>query len=262
MSAASVVAATIAALLFAGWRLAAGGGAMAGTRRLRTGAAAVPSAPRRRRPAWGGSRAGRTGAGPAEEFQHAAILVGQLAALLRAGRTPEQMWRQASEAYPAGERGSGDPAPRVLRSAAMAADLGRPVAAAIRTAVSDGEPLPHSSDGAAAGIWLSVAACIEAAEASGSALADVLERLAAQLEADADAVAARSVALAGPRATAKVLSILPVAGLGLGMLMGADPFGILLSTPLGAACLGLGAALTVAGRWWSTRLVRSASEAR
>ncbi|MGT2461818.1 type II secretion system F family protein [Sinomonas atrocyanea] len=261
MSAAFVVAATIAALLFAGWRLAAGGGAMAGTRRLRTGAAAVPSR-RRRRPARGGLWPGRAGTGPAEEFQHAAILVGQLAALLRAGRTPEQMWRQASEAYPAGERESADPAPRVLRSAAMAADLGRPVAAAIRTAVSEREPPPHRSTGAAAGIWLSVAACIEAAEASGSALADVLERLAAQLEADADAVAARSVALAGPRATAKVLSILPVAGLGLGMLMGADPFGVLVSTPLGAMCLGLGAALTVAGRWWSTRLVRSASEAR
>ncbi|MDP9886288.1 tight adherence protein B [Sinomonas atrocyanea] len=261
MSAASVVAATIAALLFAGWRLAAGAGA-AGAYRPRPGAALVLPAPWRLRRRWGGHRAARERARAAEEFQHAAILVGQLAALLRAGRTPEQMWRQASEAYRVGQRGSEDLTPRVLRAAAMSADLGRPVAASIRTAARDGEHSAPPAARAAAGIWLSVAACIEAAEASGSALAGVLERLAAQLEADADAVAARSVALAGPRATAKVLSILPVAGLGLGMLMGADPFGILLSTPLGAMCLGLGAALTVAGRWWSDRLVRSASEAR
>ncbi|GAB2763198.1 type II secretion system F family protein [Sinomonas soli] len=261
MSAGSVVGATIAVLLFASWRLGAEPGATSTYwRRLRTHG--VRQRPGRLRLRRAGLRAGKDGTRPAEEFQHAAILVGQLAALLRAGRTPEQMWRQAAEAYRVGERGNADLTPRVLRSAAMAADLGRPVAAALRTAVGDRDPSSPRAAGAAPGIWRSVAACIEAAEASGSALADVLERLAAQLEADADAVAARAVALAGPRATAKVLSVLPVAGLGLGMLMGADPFGILLSTPLGAMCLGLGASLTVAGRWWSDRLVRSASEAR
>jgi tight adherence protein B len=255
------VGATIAVLLFASWRLGAGPGATSTyRRRLRTHG--VPRGPGRLHPRRAGLGAGRHSERPAEEFQHAAILVGQLAALLRAGRTPEQMWRQAAAAYRVGERGSADLTPRMLRSAAMAADLGRPVAAALRAAVGDRDPSSPRAAGAVPGIWRSVAACIEAAEASGSALADVLERLAAQLEADADAVAARAVALAGPRATAKVLSVLPVAGLGLGMLMGADPFGLLLSTPLGAMCLGLGAALTVAGRWWSDRLVRSASEAR
>ncbi|WP_413248607.1 type II secretion system F family protein [Sinomonas flava] len=227
---------------------------------------------------------GRGHASPAEELQSVAILVAQLSALLRAGRSPVQMWHQAaaSQAGPgsseergarAGRSASGgatDPegadgpageAAFVLSAAARAAQLGRPVGDAIRSAAVGRR---RGSRGSAVweGPWTSVAACIETAEASGSPLAGVLDRLAALLEADADAAAARAVALAGPRATAQVLSVLPVAGLGLGFLMGADPVGVLLSTPVGAACLSLGAILTLAGRWWSARLVRSASEAR
>ncbi|XDP44650.1 type II secretion system F family protein [Sinomonas sp. P10A9] len=245
---------------------------------------------------------------PALELQRAALLVGQLAALLRAGRTPEQMWRQASQTRPRNSAplrpssprgasprsgthsrgdvviGSGtaerpedaaeqsaaqgvgaDASSHVLAAAAHAAALGRPVAAALREACARAASPGGKREGpssAETGVWLSVAACIETAEASGSPLAGVLDRLAAQLEADADAAAARAVALAGPRATSQVLGVLPLAGLGLGILMGADPVGMLLSTPLGSLCLGLGFALTLAGRWWSARLLRSASESR
>lgn len=244
---------------------------------------------------------------PAQELQRAALLVAQLAALLRAGRTPEQMWRQASQTRPessgplrsgsrrgasrrSGARSRVDAAfgsavavrpggaersqargegfgasSHVLEAAAAAAALGRPVAAALREACARAwgpEGKRGGPPSAETGVWLSVAACIETAEASGSPLAGVLDRLAAQLEADADAAAARAVALAGPRATSQVLSVLPIAGLGLGLLMGADPVGMLLSTPLGSLCLGLGFVLTLAGRWWSARLVRSASESR
>ena len=230
--------------------------------------------------------------GPAEDLQSASLLVAQISALLRAGRSPAQLWAQAAEIHGAAHGGDGTcriaapalrregragrlgPAPatwdetssRVLAAAAHAASLGRPVAPAIRTEAGvDASRSTERSRGArgrSAAIWGSVAACIETSEASGSPLAAVLDRLAAQFESDADAAAARSVALAGPKATAKVLSMLPVAGLGLGILMGVDPLGLLLSTPLGAACLTLGSVLTLLGRWWSSRLVSAASEER
>lgn len=53
--------------------------------------------------------------------------------------------------------------------------------------------------------------------------------------------------LAGPRATVRVLALLPLIGLGMGLLMGADPVGFLLGTPWGWACLVLAALLEAAG---------------
>jgi tight adherence protein B len=90
-------------------------------------------------------------------------------------------------------------------------------------------------------------------------LADVLARFAAQLEAEDDAEAARQSAFAGPRATVRLLSWLPVLGLGLGVVLGVDPLGILLGEPAGFAALVAGVALTAAGRIWSAKLVRSAA---
>jgi tight adherence protein B len=192
------------------------------------------------------------------------------------------MWQQAAQIHTVSEAAQGDVPPRraatvrarfqggelpsadaaVLAAAARAAAMGRPVGPAMRAALAADQRRVRPRRGGWGGPWTSVAACMETAEASGSPLAAVLERLAAQFEADADAAAARAVALAGPRATAQVLSFLPAAGLLLGALMGADPLGLLLSTPLGAGCLALGLVLTAAGRWWSARMVRSASEVR
>ncbi len=107
-------------------------------------------------------------------------------------------------------------------------------------------------------IWGELAACFEIAEASGCPLADVLTRFAAQLEVEDDAEAARQTALAGPKATVTLLTWLPLLGLGLGMALGVDPLSVLLGTPLGTAALAAGVVLTVAGRIWSARLVRSA----
>ena len=110
-------------------------------------------------------------------------------------------------------------------------------------------------------IWFELAACFDIAEASGCPLADVLTRFAAQLEVEDDAEAARQTALAGPKATVTLLTWLPLMGLGLGIALGVDPLAILVGTPLGMAALAAGVALTVAGRIWSARLVRSAAGA-
>jgi tight adherence protein B len=107
--------------------------------------------------------------------------------------------------------------------------------------------------------WLELAACLEICEASGAPVAAVLARLADRLDADEDAAAMRETALAGPRATVRLLTWLPFIGLGLGMAMGVDPVGVLLGGPLGWACLAIGLALVAAGKWWSGHLIATAA---
>jgi tight adherence protein B len=85
--------------------------------------------------------------------------------------------------------------------------------------------------------------------------------LTVALRAEAGAEADRAAAMAGPKATAGVLSLLPVAGIALGMLIGADPAGTLFTTPLGRGCLLVGFALWVLGVWWARRLVDRATRA-
>lgn len=93
----------------------------------------------------------------------------------------------------------------------------------------------------------------------GVPLADALDALA-RIEAQREeADVARDVAAAGPRASARTLMWLPVAGLALGVIV--EPRVIsLLGTGLGVALLLIAAALTWAGRRWLTALVRASRE--
>lgn len=191
------------------------------------------------------------------------VVVQQLAALLKGGRTPSRLWDELWLVYAADERtGTPEGGPRLtpasrcmLSVARAAATRGSPVAGAIRTASGSAFSGNHGREQR---IWGELAACFEIAEASGCPLAEVLTRLAAQLEVEDDAEAARQTALAGPKATVTLLTWLPLLGLGLGVALGMDPLSVLLGTPLGTAALAAGVVLTVAGRIWSARLVRSA----
>jgi tight adherence protein B len=200
------------------------------------------------------------------------VVVQQLAALLTGGRAAARLWDELWLLY------AGDPAPggrldhrpgpalapasvAMLAATRAAALRGSPVAEAIRSTAA-GTPPGGSGPGITGlerRVWGELAACFDIAEASGCPLADVLTRFAAQLEAEDDAEAARQTALAGPRATVRLLSWLPLLGLGLGMLLGVDPVRILLGTPYGIAALATGVSLTAAGRIWSARLVRAAA---
>jgi tight adherence protein B len=219
------------------------------------------------------------------------LLVQQMAALLKGGRAPVRLWDElwllhgggpaAPGTAPAHVPGAGAGAAgrslvlspgsgRMLAAARAAAVRGSPVGEAIRSAAARSAT---SESGWAGGrgsgegvralrVWVQLAACFDVAEASGCPLAEVLTRFAAQLEAEDDAEAARQTALAGPRATVRLLTWLPFLGLGLGVLLGVDPAGILLGTPLGVAALAAGLFLTAAGRIWSSRLVRAAEGPR
>ncbi|MEO6531813.1 MAG: hypothetical protein ABI563_17520 [Specibacter sp.] len=148
-----------------------------------------------------------------------------------------------------------------------ASALGLPAAASIRDACA-AAPVKARGHPTALGaaltagqhkMWLELAACFEVGEASGAAVAGVLNRLAASIEAEQDAAALRETALAGPRATVRLLSWLPFIGLGLGMAMGVDPVGVLLAGPLGWAVLAVGVTFALAGWAWSTRIISSAA---
>ncbi|HEY1158219.1 MAG TPA: hypothetical protein VGE95_18290 [Arthrobacter sp.] len=196
------------------------------------------------------------------------LVVQQLAALLRGGRTPGRLWDELWTVYGV-PRGNGPPRKEplhpgsslsegsvaVLGCARAAAATGAPVAEAIRRAL----PTAFKARDREARTWSQLAACFDIAEASGCPLADVLTRFAAQLEAEDDADSARQTALAGPKATVRLLTWLPLMGLGLGAALGVDPLATLLGTPLGLAALLGGAVLTGAGRAWSARLVSAAA---
>ncbi|MFD1214610.1 type II secretion system F family protein [Arthrobacter sp. GCM10027362] len=214
------------------------------------------------------------------------VIVRQLAALLRAGRTPAAMWQDIARVHDLktfgrpGPAGTLDPAgtdagdrpgqdasggrggaaaalaavlaPRIA-AAGRAAELGLSVADTLRQ--DNGEAADPRFDRA----WTELAACWEASELTGAPLAVLLENYADHLQQELDAAAARRTALAGPRATSVLLTWLPLLGLGLGMLMGVDPLGMLLGTPAGWTVLAAGAGLLVMGRAWSRRLVARAA---
>jgi len=201
------------------------------------------------------------------------LVVQQLAALLKGGRTPGRLWDELWMLYGAngqeepkqsgrsrrGQQGHGLPAAAisVLAAARAAAASGRPVSEAVRRVLPAAFPRRDRESR----VWAELAACLDIAEASGCPLSDVLTRFASQLEVEDDADAARQTALAGPKATVRLLTWLPLMGLALGAALGVDPVAVLLGTPLGLAALAAGVALTVAGRGWSARLGAAAAGA-
>jgi tight adherence protein B len=108
---------------------------------------------------------------------------------------------------------------------------------------------------------VAVVAAAELSTRVGAAPAAMLDGVAAALARDADAAAQRTAALAGPRATARLLGWLPVVGIVLGAALGADPLTVLLDGRGGTLLLVLGAGLTLAGRLWTRRYVGIAADA-
>ena len=210
-------------------------------------------------------------------------LVRQMSSLLAAGRTGPELWGilahvLASESRTASGRlrarvGATGAAEEIGQSSTVAlllavqraSVLGLSSAQAIRTACSSDTPssqgrrrVPILSAGQQ-DMWLEIAACLEVCESSGAPVAAVLNRLALTIESDFDAAALRETALAGPRATVRLLGWLPFIGLGLGIAMGVDPLSVLFGSPVGWAVLCAGLLFTVTGRMWSAALISHAA---
>ncbi|MEI6620406.1 MAG: type II secretion system F family protein [Actinomycetes bacterium] len=103
----------------------------------------------------------------------------------------------------------------------------------------------------------SLAALWQVAEGSGAGLAKAVDRLCIAEGSNEQVRRSLASELAGPKATAKVLAVLPVIGLLMGSGLGASPLGWLLGSPWGLAVLLAGVVLEWAGLWWTARLTRA-----
>ncbi|SEE63674.1 tight adherence protein B [Streptomyces sp. 2112.3] len=173
-----------------------------------------------------------------------AAVIGLCAAVageLRAGRQPAQALLAA------GAPGLGAAGSAVMAAARYGGDVPRELRAAAR--------LPG------AGGLAGMAACWQVAVEGGAGLASGLERIAAGLRAQRDQRDDLRAQLAGPRATALMLALLPAGGLLMGSALGADPLRVLLHTPAGWGCLAVGGLLEWCGVAWTARIVAAAEDA-
>lgn len=154
---------------------------------------------------------------------------------LRAGRDPRSAVMAASRAL------SGS----VTVQADVAARSGGDVAAGLRTDARGSELLRGA------------AACWEVAQGSGAGLAASLTALADSARETERIRRELHAGLAEPRATALVLAGLPVVGLALGSMLGADPLAWLVGSPAGWAVLAAGTGFEVVGALWAWRIATS-----
>ncbi|MFI1204459.1 type II secretion system F family protein [Streptomyces sp. NPDC020883] len=180
----------------------------------------------------------------AAERRSAAVIrfCGAVAAELRAGRQPDRAL------VAAGAPGPGEAGPAVLAAARYGGDVPGALRAAARQPGAEG--------------LAGAAACWQVAVEGGAGLARGLERIAAGLAVQRDQREELRAQLAGPRATALILALLPVGGLLMGGALGADPLGVLLHTPAGWGCLVVGGLLEWGGVAWTARIVADASTVR
>jgi tight adherence protein B len=160
-----------------------------------------------------------------------------LAAQLRIGQAPGVALTAAARDHP------------VLREARDAQDLGGEVVRVWRT----------QAQLAGYGGLLDLARAWQVSGRTGAPMAATLEQVAAALVAEQALHAVVVGELSAPRATGKVMAVLPGCGVGLGYLLGGEPIGWLLGGPLGWACLLAGVVLACLGVLWIEALARRAA---
>lgn len=171
-----------------------------------------------------------------------ATYLGHLVAALRAGSTVADACARAADQLP-------DSAP-----ADLARELGRAAAHARRggngASVLADSPVAELRDAGA--LWL-------LSTRLGIPMADLLDSARSRIDNALRHRQTTSAALAGPRATAVVLSVLPLAGILMGQAMGARPVALLTGGGLGSLLLLGGTALVCAGFYTSQFIIGRAA---
>ncbi len=188
-------------------------------------------------------------------------LLDRLAARARRRGDPDLLRRRAvigALAALAAELRAGQPPPVALVAAEGAEDAWPAGLAAVRMDADVAAALRE--DGVRAPAVRSLAACWEVSAHTGAGLTAAVEQLAATARAAEEIRGQLATQLAGPRATAKTLALLPVIGLVMGQLAGVDPLGWLLTTPMGLVCLAAGIGLDVLGLLWTRRIATRIEE--
>jgi tight adherence protein B len=192
------------------------------------------------------------------DFDAAAGVVQRLAVLLGAGIAPASAWRHAAggpgSGVPAGDSARTRPSPAAALVASGVLErggVGRELAEQLLAERMTAPPAERAA-------WAALAAAWWVAVESGAPLGPTLQRFAASLRELAESLREVEVALAGPRATSRIVLALPAVGLLFGVLLGFDAPRILLTTPPGWVCLAVGGALVACGIRWNGALLRRA----
>jgi len=141
---------------------------------------------------------------------------------------------------------TGSSHPKVAYDAWVAARMGGDVAVAL---MNDRSELVRS-----------VGACWQVASNSGAGLVKSLTSISESARERERMRQQVDVAVAEPRAAALVVAVLPVIGLGMGSLLGANPLGWLMYTTVGRLMLLGAITLEALGCWWSWHIIRSVAE--
>ena len=185
------------------------------------------------------SRTSRAATAMATELADA---LGRITDELRAGAHPAAALR--------GTGADGPLARAVLASAATAAELGDGVPAALAA-----EAARRSG---VAGDLSRIARSWALADRRGVPPVELLVAVHTDIRWRLGHAGRVRAQLAGPRATAAVLTALPGLGIALGELVGAAPLAVLRSGVLGQLLVVLGVGLAAAGMAWTERILRRA----
>lgn len=179
------------------------------------------------------SRFRRRTRAPASTVETVAAIAERIAVLMTGGVAPMLAWQYLDESL-----GRRHPASRAVHAVATADDVPAALAEAGRE-------------------WRVLAATLAVSARCGAPAATALHTLAATLRAIGQTQRDIAASLAGPRSTSRLVMLLPLVGIGFGMLLGFDTWAALGTAP-GAACGVLGALLMLGGWRWSSMLARRA----
>ncbi|WP_022873686.1 type II secretion system F family protein [Nesterenkonia alba] len=180
--------------------------------------------------------------------QDAAVLLRQLSALLQSGRAEGHAWTDLRDHWR--DRDPHHPLAEAAHQVVSAEASGAGVAEGLRRSLAQQPPQEVAE------VLHRLLAVSALSEQTGAPLARLVDRIAASLDEAAELQAAVEKESAGPKLTQLILSLLPLGGVVLGQLMGADPVAMLLGSGLGLVCLATGVGFLFLGRVWSGRMIR------
>ena len=172
-------------------------------------------------------------------------LLEAIAPALEAGMAPDSALRIAADA----RSGSGRPDPL--------ADLARTMASAAADGASLGSLWREAAESSRSAELLLLGQAWSLTEDMGAPLAQAVRTTAGLLEARIAHERRLAGAVAGAKATVNVLTVLPIGGPLVALVLGIGPGELYGGSRLTQGSLALGLCLAGIGRWWVRRMVRA-----